>query len=161
MGNVNRSAHVGYRLAHLPGSCVCFTSLQGGIARACLNFPGKQSTLGLNLFPFPRLLCLVFSNSIPHLYILRNTNPRFLLTKILVFWITRRCEEPWLWSEVHPGVSTDGALGCWLAWSACSEEGRDHSGLSREPLRLSRLPYLSWVTSPIPCCASGRENGYL
>ena len=29
------------------------TSLQGGFARACLNFPGNQTTLGLNLSPFP------------------------------------------------------------------------------------------------------------
>lgn len=35
------------------------------------------------------------------------------------------------------------------------EEGRDHSGFSREPLMLTRLPHLSWVASPILCCASG------
>lgn len=72
-----------------PGKRVCFTSFQIGIARACLNFPGKQITRGFDLFPsLPFLLCCFVSfqqQYTPSLYILRNTNPRFLLTKIFVF----------------------------------------------------------------------------
>lgn len=68
---------------------VCFTSFQIGIARACLNFPGKQITRGFDLVPsLPFSLCCFVSfqqQYTPSLYILRNTNPRFLLTKIFVF----------------------------------------------------------------------------
>lgn len=72
------------------GSCVCLTSLQDGIAEACLSFLGNTSHLVLisPLPPFFFLLCCFVSfqqQYTPSLYILRNTNPRFLLTKIFLF----------------------------------------------------------------------------